>query len=81
MNQIRGWHILIKPTMDPVRLTDIKIPLPEFLKILSSNGIPVKKAMEMTGKVFVELFLLVVRVHDDFDPVTRPAVPLLHWHF
>lgn len=76
------WGLSLPNTGTMERLTNVKIPLPEFLKVLSSNGIPVKKAMEMTGKVFVELFLLqvVVPIHGDFDPVTRPAVPLPHWH-
>jgi hypothetical protein len=33
---------------------DAKIPLTEFLKVLSSNGLPVKKAIEITGKMLVE---------------------------
>jgi hypothetical protein len=41
---------------------DAKIPLPEFLKVLSSNGIPVKKAMEMTGKMSVEPILLFIHI-------------------
>ena len=30
-----------------------KIPLPKYLKMLTENGVPVKKAMELAGKLYV----------------------------
>jgi hypothetical protein len=57
-----------------------KIPLPEFLKVLSSNGIPMKKAMEVTGKMSVEPILLFIHILDDLNPVTRRAIPPPHCH-
>jgi hypothetical protein len=32
---------------------DLKIPLPNFLKFLTSNNVPVPKAMAIAGKVSV----------------------------
>jgi len=58
---------------------DAKIPLPKFLKVLSSNGIPVKKAMEMTGKMLSQFYFLFI-TFDYLDPVTRLTIPLPHCH-
>jgi len=37
----------------PMGSDSAKIPLPDFLKILTSNSVPVPKAMAIAGKVFV----------------------------
>ena len=60
--------------------THAKIPLPIFLKLLSSNGLPLKKAMEIMGKVSVEPVLPLIHAFDDLDSVTRSATPVRHWH-
>lgn len=41
---------------------DTKIPLPKFLKALSSNGISVKKAMEMTGKMLSKFLFFILNL-------------------
>jgi hypothetical protein len=56
---------------------DAKIPLPEFIKVLSSNGISMKKAMEMTGKMLVDPTLLVIDIFNN-APVTRHAIQPPH---
>lgn len=38
--------------MEPER-EDAKIPLPNFLKLLTSNNVSMPKAMAIAGKVFV----------------------------
>ena len=41
-------------------LSDVKLPLPTFLKVLTANGVPAAKAMAVTGKMFVFYLLMYV---------------------
>ena len=39
-------------------LSDVKLPLPTFLKVLTANGVPAARAIAITGKMFVFLLLM-----------------------
>ena len=50
---IAPWNLEAAFIMDNAN-HNAKIPLPQFLKLLSNNNVPVTKAMGIAGKMFVE---------------------------
>lgn len=63
--------------------TDEKVPLPKFLQLLASNGVPMPKAIAIAGKVFVlntfsrPHLLTIANNPNLMQTVTRNIIPLL----